>query len=99
MRQDLLEKWLVGIGRDRADQGFRPGEGVGRIGRDRRQPRRASPSSAVEVDRERLLNGLDAMRELRMLPEQDIEPCQRQIRRHTERGIPAAKDRYSLSGQ
>src|SRR5215213_9975145 len=99
MRQDLREKRLVGVGRDRADEGFRPGEGFSRIGRYRRQSRRSSPSGAVQVNRERFPNGLDAGCELGMLPKQDIEPRERQARRLADRGTAATENRYSLSSQ
>src|SRR5215213_10116284 len=99
MRQDLLQKRLVSIGRNRADESVRPGERLCRIGGRRRQPRRSSRSSAIEMDRQRFPDRLDRLREHRMLPKQHLESSQRQIRRHTERGIPASEDRYALSGQ
>src|SRR5215213_2900071 len=97
--QELLQKWTVGIGRNRADEALRPCERLGRIGRHRGQPGRPSRSGAVEVDRQRFPDRLDSLCEVRMLPEQHFEPGQRQIRRHAECGIPAAEDRYPLSGQ
>ena len=96
VRQELLEERLVGIRRHGADERLRPGQRLGRIGRHRRQPRRPGPRRAVEVDRQRLPDRLDRVREIGMLPEQHLVSRQRQIRRHAEGGVAPAEDRNAI---
>ncbi|MCD6028369.1 MAG: hypothetical protein K0S78_543 [Thermomicrobiales bacterium] len=97
VRQKLLQKRLMGVRRHRTDQRLRPGQRLRRVGRHRRQPRRPRPRRPVEVDRQRLPDRRDGVREVGMLPQQHLVPRQRQIRRDAEGGIAPAKDRDSVS--
>jgi hypothetical protein len=49
-RRELLDEWSMGIGGHRTDQGIRPSQGFGRVGRDTGNTGSAGNGRSFEID-------------------------------------------------